>query len=162
MGTPAPAEYSFTRIKCKTWIYPVESKSTPTQASRDLLQLYVTVVCFISRSSALFFIAIRTVTSLVNALILTQIPFDIPLLHNGKGRIESHFMTTTIVSCLTQCNFQKKSIAVLSRTRILAEPSYRIASNDVFPEEFMTFIFAGNRVRKVFLKHHQCWLDTDF
>jgi isocitrate dehydrogenase kinase/phosphatase len=43
-----------------------------------------------------------------------------------------------------------------------AEPWYSVAANDVFPEQFATFLFADNRVRQAFLKYHRDLLDADF
>ena len=63
---------------------------------------------------------------------------------------------------LTECNFRKIPPPRYPEDEFAAEPWYSIAPNDVFPEEFATFIFADNRVRQSFLKHHKDLLDADF
>jgi isocitrate dehydrogenase kinase/phosphatase len=37
-----------------------------------------------------------------------------------------------------------------------------VAANDVFPEQFATFLFANNRLRQAFMKHHRDLLEADF
>ena len=43
-----------------------------------------------------------------------------------------------------------------------AEPWYSVGANDVFPEQFATFLFANNRVRQAFLKYHRDLLEPSF
>ena len=78
----------------------------------------------------------------------------------GKGRIV--FYDYDEICYLTECNFRKIPAPRYPEDEFASEPWYSIAPNDVFPEEFATFIFADNRVRKVFLKHHKDLLDADF
>jgi isocitrate dehydrogenase kinase/phosphatase len=78
----------------------------------------------------------------------------------GKGRIV--FYDYDEICYLTECNFRKIPPPRYPEDEFSSEPWYSIAPNDVFPEEFATFIFADNRVRKAFLKHHKDLLDADF
>jgi isocitrate dehydrogenase kinase/phosphatase len=63
---------------------------------------------------------------------------------------------------LTECNFRRIPEALYPEDEMAAEPWYSIGANDVFPEQFATFLFANNRVRQVFLKRHRDLLDPDF
>jgi isocitrate dehydrogenase kinase/phosphatase len=78
----------------------------------------------------------------------------------GKGRIV--FYDYDEICYLTECKFRKIPPPRYPEDEFSAEPWYSISPNDVFPEEFATFIFADNRVRKAFLKHHKDLLDADF
>jgi isocitrate dehydrogenase kinase/phosphatase len=78
----------------------------------------------------------------------------------GKGRVV--FYDYDEICYLTECNFRKIPPPRYPEDEFAAEPWYSIAPNDVFPEEFATFIFANNRVRQAFLKHHKDLLDADF
>ena len=71
-------------------------------------------------------------------------------------------MITMKYVILTECNFRKIPPPRYPEDEFASEPWYSIAPNDVFPEEFATFIFADNRARQVFLKHHKNLLDADF
>ena len=41
-----------------------------------------------------------------------------------------------------------------------AEPWYSVGPNDVFPEEFATFLLTDARVRACFMRHHADLLDA--
>ena len=41
------------------------------------------------------------------------------------------------------------------------EPWFSVDPNDVFPEEFSTFLLGDPRVREVFMKRHSDWLWPD-
>ena len=78
----------------------------------------------------------------------------------GKGRIV--FYDYDEICYLTECNFRDIPEARYPEDEMAAEPWYSIAANDIFPEQFATFLFADKRVRKVFLKHHADLLTADF
>jgi len=63
---------------------------------------------------------------------------------------------------LTECNFRKIPEALYPEDEFAAEPWYSVAANDVFPEQFATFLFANNRLRQAFMKHHRDLLEADF
>ncbi len=78
----------------------------------------------------------------------------------GQGRIV--FYDYDEICYLTECNFRKIPEAMYPEDEFAAEPWYSIAANDIFPEQFATFLFADRRVRLAFLKHHADLLDADF
>jgi isocitrate dehydrogenase kinase/phosphatase len=43
-----------------------------------------------------------------------------------------------------------------------AEPWYSVAPNDVFPEEFASFLLIDPVLRKAFMQHHRDLLDADY
>ena len=78
----------------------------------------------------------------------------------GQGRIV--FYDYDEICYLTECNFRKIPEPMYPEDEFSAEPWYSVAANDVFPEQFATFLFADNRVRQAFLQHHHDLLDADF
>ena len=78
----------------------------------------------------------------------------------GQGRIV--FYDYDEICYLTECNFRKIPEPLYPEDEMAAEPWYSIAANDIFPEQFATFLFADNRVRQAFLKYHKDLLDADF
>lgn len=78
----------------------------------------------------------------------------------GQGRVV--FYDYDEICYLSECNFRKIPEPRYPEDEFAAEPWYSIAANDVFPEQFATFLFANNRVRQAFLKHHRDLLDADF
>jgi len=63
---------------------------------------------------------------------------------------------------LSECNFREIPEALYPEDEMASEPWYSIGVDDVFPEQFATFLFADNRVRQVFLKYHRDLLDPAF
>jgi isocitrate dehydrogenase kinase/phosphatase len=43
-----------------------------------------------------------------------------------------------------------------------SEPWYSVGPDDVFPEEFETFLLGNDRIREVFLAHHADLLDAGY
>ncbi|MCP4389917.1 MAG: bifunctional isocitrate dehydrogenase kinase/phosphatase [Gammaproteobacteria bacterium] len=78
----------------------------------------------------------------------------------GQGRVV--FYDYDEICYLTECKFRKIPEPMYPEDELAAEPWYSIAANDVFPEQFATFLFANNRVRQAFLKYHRDLLDADF
>ena len=78
----------------------------------------------------------------------------------GQGRVV--FYDYDEICYLTECNFRKIPEARYPEDEFAAEPWYSVAANDVFPEQFATFLFADNRLRQAFMKHHRDLLDADF
>ena len=78
----------------------------------------------------------------------------------GKGRIV--FYDYDEICYLTECNFRDIPEARYPEDELAAEPWYSIAANDIFPEQFATFLFADRRVREAFLRHHADLLRADF
>jgi len=43
-----------------------------------------------------------------------------------------------------------------------AEPWHSIGPKDIFPEEFLPFLFGKPKLRKLFLRHHANLLDVNY
>ncbi len=78
----------------------------------------------------------------------------------GQGRVV--FYDYDEICYLTECNFREIPEALSPEDEMAAEPWYSIAANDIFPEQFATFLFANNRIRQAFLKSHRDLLKADF
>jgi isocitrate dehydrogenase kinase/phosphatase len=66
------------------------------------------------------------------------------------------------IEYMTDCNFRKIPPAPDFETEMSGEVWYSVARNDVFPEEFSTFLLASPTLRKVFNKHHADLLSPKF
>ncbi|TXT30473.1 MAG: isocitrate dehydrogenase kinase/phosphatase [Rhodocyclaceae bacterium] len=66
------------------------------------------------------------------------------------------------IEYMTDCNFRKIPPAPDFETEMSGEVWYPVARNDIFPEEFATFLLASPQVRKIFLKYHKDLLDPKF
>ncbi|HID49036.1 MAG TPA: bifunctional isocitrate dehydrogenase kinase/phosphatase [Chromatiales bacterium] len=66
------------------------------------------------------------------------------------------------VRYLTDCNFRRIPPPRYPEDELAAEPWYNVGPNDVFPEEFATFLLGVPRVRKAFLKYHADLLEPEF
>ncbi len=60
---------------------------------------------------------------------------------------------------LTECNFREIPEAPYPEMEMSEETWYSVAPNDVFPEEFETFLLTDPRIRKVFRELHSELLD---
>ena len=66
------------------------------------------------------------------------------------------------IEYMTDINFRKIPPAPDFETEMSGEIWYPVAKNDVFPEEFATFLLASPQVRKIFNKHHKDLLAPGF
>jgi len=66
------------------------------------------------------------------------------------------------IEYMTDCNFRRIPPAPDFETEMSGEVWYAVARNDVFPEEFATFLLASPVVRKIFLRHHADLLSPKF
>ncbi len=66
------------------------------------------------------------------------------------------------IAYMTECEFRKIPEPRTPEDEMSAEPWYPVGRNDVFPEEFSTFLLGSERVRSSFVKHHADLLDTKF
>jgi isocitrate dehydrogenase kinase/phosphatase len=66
------------------------------------------------------------------------------------------------IEYMTDCNFRRIPPAPDFETEMSGEVWYPVARNDVFPEEFGTFLLASPVLRKVFLRHHKDLLSAKF
>lgn len=66
------------------------------------------------------------------------------------------------IEYMTDCNFRKIPPAPDFETEMSGEVWYPVAKNDVFPEEFGTFLLASPTLRQLFNKHHKDLLSAKF
>ncbi|GIK24024.1 MAG: bifunctional isocitrate dehydrogenase kinase/phosphatase [Rhodocyclales bacterium] len=66
------------------------------------------------------------------------------------------------IEYMTDCNFRRIPSAPNPEAEMSGEPWYSVARNDVFPEEFGTFLLGNPETRRAFLKHHADLLEPEF
>ncbi len=66
------------------------------------------------------------------------------------------------VAYLTDCNFREIPPPRTPEDEMASEPWYKVGPNDVFPEEFGTFLLGNSKVRDRFLKRHSDLLHADY
>jgi isocitrate dehydrogenase kinase/phosphatase len=66
------------------------------------------------------------------------------------------------IEYLTDCNFRRIPPAPNPEWEMSAEPWYPVARNDVFPEEFETFLLSDPEIRSIFLSHFGDLLEPEF
>ena len=66
------------------------------------------------------------------------------------------------IAYMTDCEFRKIPEPRTPEDEMSAEPWYPVGPNDVFPEEFATFLLSSERVRSSFTVHHADLLDPEF
>ncbi len=66
------------------------------------------------------------------------------------------------IEYMTDCNFRAIPPAPDFETEMSGEVWYSVARNDIFPEEFATFLLASPVLRKVFHKYHKDLLSPRF
>ncbi len=66
------------------------------------------------------------------------------------------------IEFMTDCNFRRIPPPPNAEAEMSGEPWYSVGKNDVFPEEFATFLLGEPRIRALFMKHHADLLDVDF
>ena len=66
------------------------------------------------------------------------------------------------IEYMTDCNFRRIPPPPDFETEMSGEVWYAVAKNDVFPEEFATFLLASPILRKVFHKYHTDLLSPQF
>lgn len=63
---------------------------------------------------------------------------------------------------LTECNFRILPEPRTPEQEMASEPWYSVAPNDVFPEEFRTFLLGNPMVRQIFNENHSEIFDPDY
>jgi len=63
---------------------------------------------------------------------------------------------------VTDCEFRKIPPARSSEDEMAAEPWFSVGANDIFPEEFLTFIALGGSLRETLEEHHADLFTADF
>ncbi len=66
------------------------------------------------------------------------------------------------IQYITECNFRVVPPPNNPEDELSDEPWYSIGNNDVFPEEFETFLLSKIKIKKAFLKYHAELLDPQF
>ena len=66
------------------------------------------------------------------------------------------------IEYLADVNFRRIPTAPDAEWELSDEPWYGVTRNDVFPEEFATFLLGDPRLREHFLRHHADLLDPEF
>ncbi|MFZ6875323.1 bifunctional isocitrate dehydrogenase kinase/phosphatase [Undibacterium sp. Di27W] len=66
------------------------------------------------------------------------------------------------IEYITDCNFRKIPLPRNEEDEMSAEPWYPIARNDVFPEQFGTFLLGNKNVKEYFMKHHADLLTAEY
>ena len=66
------------------------------------------------------------------------------------------------IEYMTDCNFRRIPEAPYPEMELSSEPWYSVARNDVFPEEFATFLLVSPRIRDAFKRHHADLLQPEF
>jgi isocitrate dehydrogenase kinase/phosphatase len=65
------------------------------------------------------------------------------------------------IEFMTDMNFRQIPPPRTPEDEMAAEPWYSVAPNDVFPEEFGSFLLADPEVRRAFMRHHRSLLDPE-
>jgi isocitrate dehydrogenase kinase/phosphatase len=78
----------------------------------------------------------------------------------GHGRVV--FYDYDEIEYITDCNVRTIPAPRNEEDEMSAEPWYPVAKNDVFPEQFGTFLLGNSTVRKYFMKHHADLLKPEY
>jgi isocitrate dehydrogenase kinase/phosphatase len=66
------------------------------------------------------------------------------------------------IEYMTDCNFRRIPPAPNEEAEMSGEPWYSVGRNDIFPEEFATFLLTSPKIRAAFMRHHADLLDAAF
>ncbi len=66
------------------------------------------------------------------------------------------------IEYMTDCNFRHIPAAPNPEMEMSGEAWYSVGRNDIFPEEFATFLLTSPKVRQAFMRHHADLLDAGF
>ena len=66
------------------------------------------------------------------------------------------------IQYITDCNFRRVPPPRTPEDELSEEPWYKVGPNDVFPEEFETFLLSQHRINRAFKKHHAELLLPEF
>jgi isocitrate dehydrogenase kinase/phosphatase len=66
------------------------------------------------------------------------------------------------IEYLTDCNFRRIPPPPYPEFEMSGETWYSVARNDVFPEEFASFLLGSPKVREIFMRHHADLLTPEF
>jgi len=66
------------------------------------------------------------------------------------------------IANMTDCNFRRIPAPRSYEDEMSAEPYYSVGQNDVFPEQFSSFLVADPQARSIFLEYHADLMDPAF
>jgi isocitrate dehydrogenase kinase/phosphatase len=66
------------------------------------------------------------------------------------------------IEYMTDCNFRRIPPPRTPEDEMSAEPYWSVGPNDVYPEQFATFLVTGHKARESFLEHHADLMDPAF
>jgi isocitrate dehydrogenase kinase/phosphatase len=66
------------------------------------------------------------------------------------------------IQYMTEMNFRRIPPAPNDEAELGSEPWYPVGANDVFPEEFASFLLGDARVRRIFMQNHADLLDASW
>ncbi|MBL8491419.1 MAG: bifunctional isocitrate dehydrogenase kinase/phosphatase [Rhodocyclaceae bacterium] len=66
------------------------------------------------------------------------------------------------IEYMTDCKFRRIPPAPYPEMELSGEAWYSVSKNDIFPEEFETFLLTSPKVRQAFMKYHADLFDADF
>jgi isocitrate dehydrogenase kinase/phosphatase len=66
------------------------------------------------------------------------------------------------IEYMTDCNFRRIPPAPNEEAEMSGEPWYSVGRNDIFPEEFASFLLTSPKIRAAFMRHHADLLDAGF
>jgi len=66
------------------------------------------------------------------------------------------------IEYMTDCNFRRIPVAPDPEMEMSGEVWYSVGRNDIFPEEFATFLLTSPKIRQAFMRHHADLLDAGF
>ena len=108
--------------------------------------------------------AVRDYGNAIKELALTNIfPGDMLFKNFGitrYGRVV--FYDYDEIEYLTDCNFRRIPEPPYPEFEMAGEPWYSVGRNDVFPEEFASFLLGAKSVREVFMRYHADLLTPEF
>jgi isocitrate dehydrogenase kinase/phosphatase len=118
---------------------------------------------FLSRASdAVLELAVKRYGDAIRELAAANIfPGDMLFKNFGVTRLgRVVFYDYDEIQRMTEMNFRRIPPAPYPEAELSGEPWYPVGANDVFPEEFSTFLLGDPRVRSAFLRHHAELLDV--
>jgi isocitrate dehydrogenase kinase/phosphatase len=90
-------------------------------------------------------------------------PGDMLLKNFGVTRHERVvFYDYDEIAYLTECNFRRIPPPRSLEDEMSAEPYYAVGSNDVFPEQFVSFLVSEPGAREIFLERHADLMDPEY
>jgi len=66
------------------------------------------------------------------------------------------------IEYMTKCRFRRIPAAPNPEFEMSSEPWYSVSRNDVFPEEFATFLLGSGAIRDAFMRHHGELLTAEY